>query len=146
MRTSSDREVTPASSRSVEHLLAAMAVGGSDEAAASVDRASSQSTSSARQPSALSPRAGGVARIVVEFTRLPLNMVLLRNEETRLIEVMQASGQASAKGVCVGDVVVALNGQRVKPGLHHDKLKQFIGNALKAPPGTGTGTHRSVAA
>jgi hypothetical protein len=70
--------------------------------------------------------AAACVRVVAEFTELPLNMVLLRHHETRLIEVNDSYGQARLKDVRVGDVVVELNGQRVMVGLHHDRLAQFI--------------------
>ena len=46
-----------------------------------------------------SPRLdhGGVCRKVIEFTGLPLNMIIVRNAESGRMEVISASGQAAAK-------------------------------------------------
>jgi hypothetical protein len=63
---------------------------------------------------------------VVEFEDLPLNMLLLKNEESQLIEVMEVHGKAKAKGIKVGDIVVEMNGKRLEFGMHHDEFASLV--------------------
>lgn len=70
-----------------------------------------------------------VRRIVVEFKALPLNLVVMRNEETMWVEVIEASGVALQLGVRRGDVVTELNGRTLAVGTHHDRIGALIAKA-----------------